>query len=276
MKGASYPGIVTTCLYPLPCRHREVFGSFDKRRETLESETSDSFAKSQTIGIGNAVLMNRSAPVGHSQAVMDDQNEHDSVRVQANPSESVSEPGELPSTSTSTRREEKSASPIEEKSSSPGEGKPFATTVQETEAAAPSASTSDPMRADTMSEPSQESIGAAAGGETVRLGYHALNSLDGTDIPEYVREHNATLSFPEKVSVHVHVTVNSIPRLYVLNSVPNALWLFLVLVFHVAHAHVDACRERVCQIGAQACSSPRCVDARWKCLFYSKQRKARQ
>jgi hypothetical protein len=33
------------------------------------------------------------------------------------------------------------------------------------------------------------------------MGYHTLHNLEETDLPKYVSEHNATLTFPEKVSL---------------------------------------------------------------------------
>lgn len=36
-------------------------------------------------------------------------------------------------------------------------------------------------------------------GDSLLVGYHNLNRLDDVDLPSYVREHNTTLSFPEKV-----------------------------------------------------------------------------
>jgi hypothetical protein len=40
----------------------------------------------------------------------------------------------------------------------------------------------------------------AATTNTLVMGYHTIYDLDNTDLPLYVREHGATLTFPEKVS----------------------------------------------------------------------------
>jgi len=39
--------------------------------------------------------------------------------------------------------------------------------------------------------------------DPMSAGYHPFNTLQGVYIPKYAREHNATLTFPEKVSVRV-------------------------------------------------------------------------
>jgi hypothetical protein len=169
--------------------------------------------------------MNLSAPVGHSHAVGQTIRNEDSIRVRAQPTETVPEQfGEAETPSTFRQ----AATDSEEKSPQRGASKQTASAAEATVAAAPS----DPVPA------------GLAHDETLRLGFHALNALDGADIPEYVREHNATLSFPETVCV------NGIPSLPVLNSMSNAFRF--CLVSFVAHADVDACRERVCQVRAQA------------------------
>ena len=171
--------------------------------------------------------MNRSAPtVGHSRAVDQTIRNEDSIRVRGQPTETALEPfGEVETRSTFHQ----AATDSEEKSTLRDATKQ--TVVQATVAALPSS----PVLAELASEPSRE---------TLRLGFHALNALDGADIPEYVREHNATLSFPETVRV------NGIPSLPVLDSMSNAFRF--CLVSFAAHADVDACRERVCQVRAQA------------------------
>jgi hypothetical protein len=144
--------------------------------------------------------MNRSAPtVGHSRAVDQTIQDEDSIRVRGQPTETTLEPfGEVETRSTFHQ----AALDTKEKSSSLGVSKQAASAVQAPEAAIPS----DPVQAGFAPEASRE---------TLRLGFHALNALDGADIPEYVREHNATLSFPETVRV------NNIPSLPVLALMSN-------------------------------------------------------
>jgi hypothetical protein len=142
--------------------------------------------------------MNRSAQGGQSHAVDQSIRDEGLIRVRAQPTETAPDQprkAETPSTFRQT------ATDSEEKSTKRGGSKQTASAVQETVAAAPS----DPVRAGLASEPSRE---------TLRLGFHALNALDGADIPEYVREHNATLSFPETVCV------NGIPSLPCLYPIP--------------------------------------------------------
>jgi hypothetical protein len=144
--------------------------------------------------------MNRSAPTRHSRAVDQTIRNEDSIRVRGQPTETILEPfGEVETRSTFLQ----AATDNEEKSPPLGVSKQTASAVQPTVAA----TLLDPVRAGFSPEPSRE---------TLRLGFHALNALDGADIPEYVREHNATLSFPETVRV------NGIPSLPVLDSMPNA------------------------------------------------------
>jgi hypothetical protein len=171
--------------------------------------------------------MNRSAPtVGHSRAVDQTIQNEDSIRVRGQPTETALEPfGEVETRSTFHQ----AAADSEEKS--PRASKQTVSVVQAAVAAAPSG----PVLAEFASEPSRE---------TLRLGFHALNALDGADIPEYVREHNATLSFPETVRV------NGMPSLPVLASMSNAFRFYLVSF--AAHADVDACRERVREVRTQA------------------------
>jgi hypothetical protein len=171
--------------------------------------------------------MNRSAPtVGHSRAVDQTIRNEDSIRVQ--PTETALEPfGEVETRSTF----HEAAADSEEKSPPRGASKQTVSVVQADIPALPSG----PIIAEPVSEPSRE---------TLRLGFHALNALDGADIPEYVREHNATLSFPETVRM------NGIPSLPVITSMSNAFRC--CLVSFVAHADVDACRERMGQVRAQA------------------------
>jgi hypothetical protein len=172
--------------------------------------------------------MNRSAPtVGHSRAVDQTIRNEDSIRVRGQPTETTLEPfGEAETRSTFYQ----AAADSEEKSPPRGASKQTVSVVHAAVATLPSG----PGLAEFASEPSRE---------TLRLGFHALE-LDGADIPEYVREHNATLSFPETVRV------NGISSLPVLASMSNEFRC--CLVSFVAHANVDACRERVCQVGAQA------------------------
>lgn len=131
--------------------------------------------------------MNRSArPVGHSRAVDQTIRDEDSIRVRGQPTETEPELFKEAETRSTFHQ---AARDSEEKSPSRGVSKQTASAVQATDAAAPT----DPVRAGIASEPSRE---------TLHLGFHALNALDGADIPEYVREHNATLSFPETVRVN--------------------------------------------------------------------------
>jgi len=53
--------------------------------------------------------------------------------------------------------------------------------------------------ASSADEDNVASPSAAVPGDSLLVGYHNLNRLDDVDLPSYVREHNTTLSFPEKV-----------------------------------------------------------------------------
>jgi hypothetical protein len=143
------------------------------------------------------VTMNRSAPtVGHSRAVDQTIRNEDSIRVRGQPTETDLEPfGEVETCFTFHQ----AATDNKEKTPPLGGSKQTASAVQ-----APLAAT-----------PSDPGFAPEASRETLRLGFHALNALDGADIPEYVREHNATLSFPETVRV------NNFPSLPVLASMSN-------------------------------------------------------
>lgn len=120
----------------------------------------------------------------------------ESIRGHANPSETLTEMGQappLPAEGKSTSAEEKAASPEAVKPSSVS-----------TSLVAKTLTSS--VAGDSEAESKNETKGGGDdGGGMLLLGYHALNSLDGDDIPEYVKEHNATLSFPEKVSPNEHL-----------------------------------------------------------------------
>lgn len=66
-----------------------------------------------------------------------------------------------------------------------------------------SASAKDVVETETpasmSSQDAQGSEGQSREGGPFLMGYHSFNSLEDVDIPQYVRDHNATLTFPEKV-----------------------------------------------------------------------------
>jgi hypothetical protein len=190
--------VIWNSCYSHHSAHIKVFSWFDKERTHSRTETSDSF-------LSGVTSMNRSVlTVGQSHAVDQTIRNDDAIRVRAKPTETTPEQFVEAETPSTFRR---ASTDSEEKSPPRGASKQAASSVQATVAAAPS----DLVRAGFASEPSRE---------TLRLGFHALSALDGADIPEYVREHNATLSFPETVCV------NGIPSLPVLDSMSNAFRFF--------------------------------------------------
>jgi hypothetical protein len=117
-----------------------------------------------------------------------DTTRHDkSIRVRGNSTaDGLSDAPSIPHQQSGT--EEKTASL--EKSAKPHGRK--------TEAASSIASIGEDSPSESKIEASDGASGPA-GNEMLLLGYPALNSLDGADIPDYIKEHNATLTFPEMV-----------------------------------------------------------------------------
>jgi hypothetical protein len=81
-------------------------------------------------------------------------------------------------------------------------------------------------------------VASAPSSDILLLGYHTIHNLGNTDLPTYVRENSATLTFPEKVSSS---QINAPDSSYHSHSIH-----FLHL--RVARAYTHARRPLSCQI----------------------------